>query len=80
MGVPKDNVAAVDEKVDARVDDDEKVVDGDDVASPVRKVCKRGCYVQIMILCVSDRSNHGSGSLAYGYLFNKIGIYRRGTW
>ena len=38
--LPKDNVAAVDEKVDARVDDDEKVVDGDHVARPVRKVCK----------------------------------------
>ena len=40
MYLPKDNVAAVDEKVDARVDDDEKVVDGDHVARPVRKVCK----------------------------------------
>ena len=37
---PKDNVAAVDEKVEARVDDDEEVVDGDHVARPVGKVCK----------------------------------------
>ena len=38
--LPKDNVAAVDEKVEAGVDDDEEVVDGDHVARPVRKVCK----------------------------------------
>ena len=42
MGVPKDNVAAVDEKVEARVDDDEKMVDGDHVARPIRKVYKGG--------------------------------------
>ena len=35
---PKDNVAAVDEKVEARVDDDEQVVDGDHVARPVGKI------------------------------------------
>ena len=38
--LPKDNVAAVDEKVDAGVDDDEEVVDGDHVARPVGEVCE----------------------------------------
>ena len=38
--LPEDNVAAVDDEVEAGVDDDEEVVDGDHVARPVRKVCK----------------------------------------
>ena len=41
---PKDNVAAVDEEVEARVDDDEEVVDGDHVARPVGKVCKKKIF------------------------------------
>ena len=54
--LPKDNVAAVNEKVEARVDDDEKVVDGDHVARPVRKVYK-GVHVSVFCILRQSLSN-----------------------